>query len=132
MIGLKVNLGFAGDASGKEPICQYRRHKRCGFNPGSGRSPGGGHSIPFQYSCLENPTDRRAWWATVYRVAKSQTRLKQQYTSESYHNSYVHILNYFSACLFYWFFNRSIFFVSRLQFFLLLLPFNFAYSFFCP
>ena len=33
--------------------------------PGSGRSPGGGHGSPFQYSCLENPTDRGAWWATV-------------------------------------------------------------------
>ena len=67
--------------------------------PGSGRSPGGGHSNPFQYSCLENPTDRRAWWATVYRVAKSRTWLKQQHTSESYHHSYVHIINLF-FCLF--------------------------------
>ena len=33
--------------------------------PGSGRSPGGGHGNPLQYSCLENPMDRGAWWATV-------------------------------------------------------------------
>ena len=33
--------------------------------PGSGRSPGGGHSNPLQYSCLKNPMDRGAWWATV-------------------------------------------------------------------
>ena len=39
---------------------------------GSGRSPGG-HSNPIQYSCLENPKDRGAWWAMVHRVAKSQT-----------------------------------------------------------
>ena len=39
--------------------------------PGSGRSPGGGHSNPLQYSCLENPMDRGAWQATVHRVAKS-------------------------------------------------------------
>ena len=41
--------------------------------PGSGRSPGGGHGNPLQYSCLENPMDRGAWRATVHRVAKSQT-----------------------------------------------------------
>ena len=37
--------------------------------PGSGRSPGGGHGNPFQYSCLENPMDRGASWPTVYGVA---------------------------------------------------------------
>ena len=40
---------------------------------GSGRSPGGGHNNPLQYSCLENPVDRGAWRATVHRVAKSWT-----------------------------------------------------------
>ena len=48
-----------------------------GSIPGLGRSPGGGHGNPLQYSCLENFTDRGAWWATVHRVAKSWTRLKQ-------------------------------------------------------
>ena len=48
-----------------------------GSIPGSGRSPGGGHGNPLQYSCLENPVDRGAWWATVHGVAKSRTRLKQ-------------------------------------------------------
>ena len=43
---------------------------------GSGRSPGGGHGNPLQYSCLENPMDRGAWWATVYGASKSQTQLK--------------------------------------------------------
>ena len=38
---------------------------------GSGRSPGGGHGNSIQYSCLENPMDKGAWWATVHRVAKS-------------------------------------------------------------
>ena len=41
--------------------------------PGWGRFPGGGHGNPLQYSCLENPMDRGAWWATVHRVSKSQT-----------------------------------------------------------
>ena len=43
--------------------------------PGSGRSLGGGNDKPLQYSCLENPTDRGAWWATVHGVTKSWTRL---------------------------------------------------------
>ena len=41
--------------------------------PGPGRSPGGGHGNPLQYSCLENPMDGGAWRATVHRVEKSQT-----------------------------------------------------------
>ena len=46
-----------------------------GSIPGSGRSPGGGNGNPLQYSCLENPTDRGAWPATVHRVTKRQTLL---------------------------------------------------------
>ena len=41
-----------------------------GLIPGSGRSPGEGNGNIFQYSCLGNPMDRGAWWATVHRVAK--------------------------------------------------------------
>ena len=48
-----------------------------GSIPGSGRSPGGGHGNPLQYSCLENPMYREAWRATVHRVAKSQTQVKR-------------------------------------------------------
>ena len=48
--------------------------------PAWGRSPGGGHGNPFQYSCLENPMDRGAWQATVQGVAQSQTQLKQLIT----------------------------------------------------
>ena len=47
-----------------------------GSVPGLGRLPGGGHDNLLQYSCLENPMDRGAWWATVHRVAKSWTPLK--------------------------------------------------------
>ena len=43
---------------------------------GSGRSPGGGHGNPLQYSCLENLMDRGTWWATVHRAAKGRTLLK--------------------------------------------------------
>ena len=69
--------GFPGGTSGREQAYQCRRRKKCRFDPGSGRSPGGGHGNPLQYSCLENPMDRGAWWATVHRVAQSQTELKQ-------------------------------------------------------
>ena len=44
-----------------------------GSIPGSGRSPGGGHGNPLQYSCLENSMDRGAWQATDHGVTKSQT-----------------------------------------------------------
>ena len=41
-----------------------------GSNPVLGRSPGGGDGNPLHYSCLGNPVDRVAWWATVHRVSK--------------------------------------------------------------
>ena len=44
-----------------------------GSLPESGKSPGGGNGYPLQYSCLENPMDRGAWWATVHGVTKSRT-----------------------------------------------------------
>ena len=46
-----------------------------GLIPGSGKSPGGENGTPPQCSCLENPTDRGAWWAAVYGVTESQTGL---------------------------------------------------------
>ena len=51
--------------------------REAGSVPGSGRSPGGRHSNPLQYSCLENPMDRGAWQATVHGITQSWTRLKQ-------------------------------------------------------
>ena len=59
--------------SGKESACNEGDSGEAGSIPGLGRSPGGGHGNPFQYSCLENPKDREAWWVTVHRVAKSWT-----------------------------------------------------------
>ena len=46
-----------------------------GSIPGSGRSTGEGNGNPLQYSCLENPKDGAAWWATIHGVTKSRTRL---------------------------------------------------------
>ena len=65
----------AGGASSKEPTCLAGDIRVAGSIAGLGRSPGGGHGIPLQYSCLKNPMDRGAWWATVREVAKSQTGL---------------------------------------------------------
>ena len=58
-----------------------------GSIPRLGRSPGEGNGNPLQYSCLKNPMDTGAWWATVHGVAKSWTRLSdftQAYTSASF------------------------------------------------
>ena len=61
----------------KNPPADAGDKRHAGSIPGSGRSPGGGHGSPLQCSCLENPMHRRAWWATVHGVAKSQTRLNR-------------------------------------------------------
>ena len=58
---------------GKESTCNIGDPGSMGSIPGSGRSAGGGHGNSFQYSCLVNPMDRGAWWATVPRAVKSWT-----------------------------------------------------------
>ena len=67
-----IFLGFCGGSDDKE---SPRIGGDLGSVPGSGRSPGGGHGNPLQYSCLENPMDRETWQATVYGVTKSRTQL---------------------------------------------------------
>ena len=58
----------------KNPPAMRETTGHTGWSPGSGRSPGGaGHGNPLQYSCLENPMDRGAWWDTVQKVAESDT-----------------------------------------------------------
>ena len=66
--------------SGKESACKAGVAGDTGLIPGLGGSPGGGNGSPLQYSCLENPMDRGAWRATVYRVTKSWMQLKQPNT----------------------------------------------------
>ena len=68
----------------KNPSANARDIRYVGSIPGSGRSFGGEHSNPLQYSCLENPMDRGAWWATIHRVTKSQTWLKHLSSSSSW------------------------------------------------
>ena len=74
--GLEGYRGFPGCTSGKELDSQCRRLRAMGLIPGSGRSPGGEHSNPLQYSCLGNPKDRGVWQATVHGVSKIWTWLK--------------------------------------------------------
>ena len=66
-------VGFPGGSEVKASACNAGDLSSIA---GPGRSPGEGNGNPFQYSWLENPMDGGAWWATVHRVAKSLTRLR--------------------------------------------------------
>ena len=72
-------MGFLCGSDGKESVCNTGD---LGLIPGLGQPPGGGNVYPLQYSCLDNPTNREVWWATVHRVAKSQTGLKRFSTAQ--------------------------------------------------
>ena len=61
---------YPGSSEGKASACNVGDP---GSIPGSGRFPGGGHGNPLQYSCLENPMDRGAWWVIVHRKTESNT-----------------------------------------------------------
>ena len=61
---------FSGGSDSKESACNAGD---TGLIPGSGKSPGEGSGNPLQYSCLENPLDRGAWWTTIHGVTKSWT-----------------------------------------------------------
>ena len=90
-----------GVTSGKEPARQRRRHKKCVFDPWVGKIPWrGGHGNLLQYSCLENPMDRGTWQATVHRVVKSRTRLKQlSIYIYIYICIHTHVYTYFCICM---------------------------------
>ena len=64
------SVDFLGGSDSKESACNAGD---MGSISGLGRSPGEGNGYPLQYSCLENPMDGEAWWATVHGVAKSRT-----------------------------------------------------------
>ena len=68
-----VYVGFPGGSEVKASSCNAGD---LGLIPGLGRSSGEGNGNPLQYSCLENPMDGEAWWATVYGVTKNLTRLR--------------------------------------------------------
>ena len=75
---VSISESFPGGSDGKEPACNAGD---LGSIPGSGISLGEGNGNPLQYSCLENPLDRRAWWATVHGVTKSQTQLSNKHNT---------------------------------------------------
>ena len=83
-------MGLSRWLSGKEFTYQCRR---CMFNSGLGRSPGGGNGYPVQYSCLENPTDREVWRATVPGGCKELGTTSNWAPT---HDSFQHL------CLFAW------------------------------
>ena len=65
-------MGFSCGSAGKESTCNVGD---LGLIPGLGRSPGEGNGNPLQYSCLESPMDRGAWWPIVHGITKSWTQL---------------------------------------------------------
>ena len=67
--------GFPGGACGKVPA-NARNAGDTDLIPGSGRSPEIGHGDPCQYSCLENPMDRGAWWAMVRQRGKESDTIE--------------------------------------------------------
>ena len=78
IIHLSSNTGLMGSPGGtvvKNSPSNAGDVAEVGLIPVLGRSPGGGNGNPFQYSCLENPMHRGAWWATVHGVTKSWTQL---------------------------------------------------------
>ena len=81
--------GFPGGTVGKELPAIAGETGDTGLIPGWGRSPAVGHGNPLQYSCLENLKGRRAWWATVHGVAKSQTLLST-HTQHKHTHTHTH------------------------------------------
>ena len=73
----RQNWGFPGNPMVKSLPANAGDTGDSGSIPGSRRSPAGRHGNLLQYSCLENPRDRGAWWATVHKVAQCWTRLKE-------------------------------------------------------
>ena len=71
-------VGLAGRNSGQDSACNAGGTGGSSLIPGLERSPGEGNGNPLQYSCLENPVDRGACWATVHGVAKSQTQFSSR------------------------------------------------------
>ena len=83
----------------KNPPANAGDIRGTGSISGSGRSPGGEHGNPLQYSCMGNPRDTGTWQATVHRVAKSRTRLKRLNTDTQYLiHLFLHIAPKFHNC----------------------------------
>ena len=72
-MGSEVRWGFPGGSVVRNSPANTGDIRDVNSIPGSGRSPGRGHGNPLQYSCLENPLDRGAWWAPIHGVTESYT-----------------------------------------------------------
>ena len=83
MIFTRLKGGYPSSTSGKESWLPMQETQ--GSIPGSGRSPRVGNNNLLQYSCLENSTDKGAWWAAVHGVAKSQTQHTHTHTHTQQH-----------------------------------------------
>ena len=88
--GNRSSQGSPGDAVVKNPPANVRDAKDVGSILGSGRSPGGGNGNPLQYSYLENPMDRGAWWTTVHGVAELNTT--EQLSTHTHTHTHTHYI----------------------------------------
>ena len=109
-----LRWGFPSSSVGKASACNTGDP---GAIPGLGRSPGGGNGTPLQYSSLENPMDRGAWWATVHGVAKSRTWLSNWHALfmlMTYHHT---VFIYVSAggCMRYLYFLKSVLWITYFE-----------------
>ena len=77
-LSTEFSWGFPGVLVAKNPPANAKEVRDTRSVPGSGRSPGEGNGNLLQYSCLENPMDRGAWWAAAHRPTKRLTQLSEQ------------------------------------------------------
>ena len=80
---------FQGGTVVKNPPANAGYARDAGLIPGSGRPPGVGNGNPLQFSCLENSTDKGAWWAAVHEVAKSCAKRACTHTHTQNHEKLV-------------------------------------------
>ena len=101
-----ILLGFQGGSVVKNPPVSAGDARDVGLILGSGRSPGGGHGNPLQYSCLENSMYRGAWQAALHGIIKSQARLSTWvltfWNSVLWVTPWVHDGILYSYCLCFW------------------------------
>ena len=88
-------VGLPTWLSGKESACQCRRHKRCWWIPGWGKSPEEGNGGPLQDPCLQNPMDRGARQVTVHGAAKEMDMPEHTRTK-----AHVHTVHHSHACFY--------------------------------